>query len=234
MVENVWRRRDWISASAAIALFWMATHVVGMAMTVHVSDRLGFNPVWFFDCVACSAPWASLPYGLKVIGGVSIPAVIAFVPAVVLVLRGRRTTTRLDVVLAALMGVALAAHVAFTWPVRYPGSLPPVLIGTLLPAMSVGFVAVGLATPARPAPVDPPVLEGWVGAVAGFLGAVGAMIALGGVASLVALGLVWFGYVRSRTLLQRVVVSVALVIAILSIVLRLMLRHSEPALFGWF
>jgi hypothetical protein len=35
-------------------------------------------------------------------------------------------------------------------------------------------------------------------------------------------------------LLQRVVVSVALVIAILSIVLRLMLRHSEPALFGWF
>lgn len=182
----------WARLAAGLWLLFAAVHVLGEAMTLMFRVRFGFWPVWFLDCPACSHPSVSLPYSWPVLAGVSIPAVLATGVAPVVLVRSATRFGRGERAATAVLALLAAGHAVPAWIVRYPGSLPPVAIGTLLPAATVVAAGAALVSPrqAEDLRAGRP-RGGWRSAVPVTLGIAGAL-ALGGVVSaLAAVAGVW-------------------------------------------
>lgn len=156
------------------------------------SVRVGFWPVWFLDCPACSHPSVSFPYSWPLLAGVSVPAVLATGVAPVVLLRSATRFGRTERVATASLALLAAGHTVPSWVVRYPGSLPPVAVATLLPAATVVAAVAAL--------VSPPHVEdlrtgrprgGWRSAVPVTLGIAGAFALGGAISVLAAVAGVW-------------------------------------------
>jgi len=164
-------------------LLFAGIHALGTAMTLMFTVRIGFWPSWFLDCPACAHPLLSLPYGLPVVGGLSLPAVLATGLAPVLLVRSGTRFGTLERTLTVALGFLALVHTVSSWIVRYPGSIPPVAVGTLLPFAA--FVSAGAALVSRE-PVEDLVTGrprgGWRSVLPLTLGIAGGL-ALGGVLS---------------------------------------------------
>lgn len=173
--------------AAGLWLLFAGIHLLGVAMTIMFRVRVGFWPVWFLDCVACTHEAMSVPYGLPFVGGTSIPAIAATVVATALVVRADRHFATLERVLAGGLGILGALHAVVTWMVRYPGSIPPVFAATVVPA-AAAVAAIG-AVGMRPVPVEDlrstRLRGGWRSGTSLALGVAGGL-ALGGMVSAVA------------------------------------------------
>lgn len=156
-------------------------------MTLMFRARIGFWPGWFLDCPACSHPAVSFPYAWSAIGGVSVPSVAATVLAPVVLVRSATRFGTPERAATAALALFAATHAVPTWMVRYPGSLPPVAVGTLLPAATV--IAAGAAVVSRGKVEDLTAGRprgGWRSVVPAVLGVAGGL-SLGGVVSALAL-----------------------------------------------
>jgi hypothetical protein len=226
-------RTWWLSLSAWLLIGWLGLHLLGAAMTLVLELRLGFFPIWFLDCVACSAPEVSVLYGTPLVGGLSWFAVVAVLAAMVVLVRATRSIDVSVEVSSLVLMVAMAAHVIVTWPVRYPGSIPPVLVAVALPFLGVLAGAVGLFGLRRPEhlrPVHTP-LSTW--AVVCLASGAISMALLGGVVSVVSLGLCGWRLPKAEPGINRVMVTTGGVLAVLSGILRALLRLQFPASFSW-
>lgn len=135
-------------------------HMVGWSMGQVFRLRVGFQPVWFFDCTACVPVGPAVPRGGGPLAGLSLFVVVAVIASVILWRRlTQGTSARAHQVLAAIAGAAMAAFGLIAFSTRYPGSLPSVGVATIPAALAAGLffgasgpaerVAVGPITPAR-------------------------------------------------------------------------------------
>lgn len=207
----------------------LVAHLTGEAMTFVLEAKVGFWPVWFLDCIACSSPGLSLPYGPVAIGGVSVPMVVAGAIALIVLTR-RRGAHRW---LYGAAGIATAVHAAGTWAIRYPGSWPPVIVAVLPPAVAAimfAMAAVGEEQNVHSSPwVHTPMdaIRGWGMVMAG----IGAMVLLGGIASLIVIAAGHMVLARSHS--RRTLTITGLILGYLSLVARVMLHLRFPGQIGW-
>lgn len=182
----------WARLAAGLWLLFASVHVLGEAMTLMFRVRVGFWPVWFLDCAACSHPSVSFPYSWPILAGVSVPSVLATGVAPFVLVRSATRFGGGERAATAVLALSAAGHAVPAWIVRYPGSVPPVVIGTLLPAATV--VAAGAALVSREQVED---LRsgrprgGWRSAVPVALGVAGALALGGFVSALAAVAGIW-------------------------------------------
>lgn len=228
-------RSWWLSIAAWLVIAWLALHVLGVVMTFNLEGRLGFFPIWFLDCVACSAPEFSIPYGAAVVGGISLSAVAGSLTAVSLLVLGKRAVVGWSFSLGLVMVTAMAFHVVVTWPARYPGSLPPVAVAVVPPlgaALAGALGLFGVRGEANKQSVGRTRVSVW--AAACFVSGVVSMVLLGSyLASVAALALCAWRLRSARPGLDRVLVIIGGVLAALSIILRVLLLVRYPSRFGW-
>ncbi|HDH03479.1 MAG TPA: hypothetical protein ENH15_04460, partial [Actinobacteria bacterium] len=119
----------WSGFANSVVLWIVVVHLMGWGMGRVFAWRVGFDPVWFFDCTACLPRAGAIPMSVPAIGGVSVMLVAAVILAVGLA-RLRRTGTdgRAFSVLCVGAAIAMALYAAIGINTRYPGSLPGVLI----------------------------------------------------------------------------------------------------------
>jgi len=137
--------RSVYSRLAAIVTFWLVgIHLVGWAMGQVFRWRVGFEPVWFFDCTACIPVGPAVPSVLGPIARISLFVVIGLIVAA-LVSRGLSNglSARTHQVLCAVGGASLAVFGLIAFSTRYPGSLPSVLIGVIPAAVAASLFVAG-------------------------------------------------------------------------------------------
>jgi hypothetical protein len=222
---TIWESGRLARAAAWVVVGFLVADLVGEAMTYVLQARAGFWPVWFLDCIACSDPSFSLPYGIPLVGGISIPLVAAGVLSLS-VLVVRRSTAWLSLTIS----VVLAVDVAVTWVTRFPGSWPPVVVAVLPPAAAGLLFAMAAGGPAG---------ERWRAEAAGgrFRGVV---LVVTGIAGLVMLGgwaslaVVAAGHLTmARTRERRGLLLTGLVLGYLGVVARVALHVRFPQQIGW-
>ena len=169
--------------SGLLVLSWGWLHVVNALSTWTFLARIGFWPIWYGDCVMCATPKIA-PFGVPVIGGVGLFALLALVFATIIVLRVFPHTWQGP--LQILAAVSCGVHAAIAATERFPGSLPQMLVGVVIPGFaSVIFVLSYLrgSGPDRSsfASSRPASASVWF-----LLSALVSQLALGGITSLVA------------------------------------------------
>ena len=219
----------WLEFGGRAVLWWFAAHLVGQLMTLNLWRMLDFYPVWFLDCIACSSSSTSLPYHWPAVGGVSVPGLVAGAASLALLVALRSRAGWSTRVSAGLAAAAAVVHVAIATAARFPGTLPPVLAAIGLPFVAAVLLIVGLfASPAQTFSVPRLALTRiqWLAAAVG----AAAMVTLGGVFSLAAVGLGLDQIRRSDRGLGRRVAIGCLTAGVLSLALRVVLVRRFPTL----
>lgn len=232
-MDGRWTGQRFARLAAGLWLLFAGVHALGATMTLTFARRLGFWPVWFLDCVACAEPAVSIPYGLPAVGGMSVVSLLATPLAPVVLWRARRGFRLPDRLVVFVLGGLAFAHVVSAWPARYPGSLPPVLVGTVLPAACacVSWVAALDEGPVLAVDQTARPRGGWRSVLA-LGGGVLSMLLLGGVVSLLAAGAAVWALTGVPGGARRFAVA-GLVLAILSGALRWVLATRFPVTIGW-
>ena len=173
---------------ALVAMVWiLSIHVVGWSMGKVFLLRIGFQPVWFFDCTSCLAAGLSLPYSFGPLSGMSLLVVAALVlSAMVWLGLQRGMPARQHQILSAVTGGLMTVFSLAAFATRYPGSLPSVVVA-VIPSAVAAALFVAAAGPAGPGTVGP--IERWSvsrGGVIALLLGIGAVVLLGGAASVAA------------------------------------------------
>ncbi len=152
--------RSLYSGTAILVMVWiLAIHVVGWVMGRVFTARVGFAPVWFFDCTACIPVGPSLPRGTGPFAGMSMLVVAAEILAVVLSRQLRRgTQARTHQLLATAAGTSMSLFAIAAFLTRYPGSLPAVTVAVVpaVVAASLFFAASGPVEGQVVGPYNPP------------------------------------------------------------------------------
>ncbi len=213
-----------------MTIFGAALHLIQIPMARLFELEAGFRPVWWLDCPACGHPSLSLAADVAWLGGVSVPTLIATVAAICLV-----TTWRMDgnavKALGWVLGIAGLVHLVSSWVVRYPASLP-VLLVAVLPAMIATVLAISALVVWRPG-VPPRIRPGSVLAALAYISGAGAMLALGGFATpILALAVQGWAWPRTSPWQRRWVVAGA-VLAVTAVVGRSILATRYRLYFWW-
>ena len=220
----------------SVVLWIVIVHMMGWGMSRVLAWRVGFDPVWFFDCTACLPRAGYVPMAVPAIGGVSILLVVGAILALALASQVRRGVdgTIFRVLCVGAAGT-LALYAAVGINTRYPGSLPGVLIVVVPGAMaSIAYLITVIVTGSREivGPVDrngPDTMS----SVAGGLG-LASMVALGGLISVVSLSVGLVARSRARDPRSRRFAFAGIVLGALSFMLRWTLINRYPSIIGLF
>lgn len=220
-----------IRQASQILLFFGSLQPLALLMGRRFKQESGFWPTWWIECPGCGSPDLSIPYDWPLFGGFTLAGILAVVIAGVLL----ATASRLgELVLRRVAIVATGLcflHIIASVPVRYPGPLPTLLIGTLTPGLAgLGFLRASV-TNQRSTPITDP--RGRLGSLLTLATGYLSMLALGGYATpLIALGVAAYQWPRTAPAYRGFIVM-ASVLAWVAFVGRLTLAASAQLYFWW-
>ncbi len=230
-MSNSDRHRWWLTAASFVMIGWLAAHLIGVGMTRMFESTVGFFPVWFLDCIACSGTAISLPYRWPaLVLGVSISGLIAGAAAAYLLATRFTPYTKGAAIAGTVLLLGTTFHAAVTWAYKFPSSLPTLLAAVAVPAMIAMLSAIGLiAATDRGALVRPTrsLRErtwGWVCLASGMVAAV----MLGGVTAVLATALCGWRAAATDSRWERALAVSGAALALVGVMVRLRVRVRFP------